>query len=169
MTEANPFPELLLNIREQTACAAQKADEFEDVLSNITNIAHQESAFQNLFDFFTGEQFQGMSFFAVTPEFVDKCKERLLSKNRWDSSYFQLDNLPTFEMSPLETVHLQELAKKIREMHGIAYGWNTNSAMIESGMNSVVKKAASVAVQDRTRQTIKEVVKFLDRQIEESE
>lgn len=25
MTEANPFPELLLNIREQTACAAQKA------------------------------------------------------------------------------------------------------------------------------------------------
>ncbi len=89
-------------------------DEFEDVLSNIINIAHQESAFQNLFDFFADQQVKGMSFFAVTPELVDKCKERLLSKGRWDYSYSQFDHLPTFEMSPLERNHLQELAGKIR-------------------------------------------------------
>ncbi|WP_051036650.1 hypothetical protein [Calothrix sp. PCC 6303] len=50
-------------------------DEFEDILSNITNIAHQKAAFQNIFHFFAGNQFNGMSFFAVTPEFVDKCKK----------------------------------------------------------------------------------------------
>ena len=144
-------------------------DEFEDVLSNIKNITHQETAFQNLFDFFAGQQVRGMSFFAVTPEFVDKCKERILSRGRWNYSYSQFDRLSTFEMSPLEKVHLQDLVKKIREMHGIAYSWDTNSPIIESGLHGVVTKAASIAVQDRTRQTIRETVKFLDRWLEESE
>lgn len=143
-------------------------DEFEDVLSNITNIAHQEAAFQNLFDFFADQQVNGMSFFAITPEFVDKCKERLSNKGRWDYSYSQFDHLPTFEMSPLERHHLQELARKIRELHGIAYGWDTNSSVVESELNSVVGSAASIAVQNRTRQSIREVVKFLDRQFEDA-
>ncbi|MEG3935437.1 MULTISPECIES: BREX system ATP-binding domain-containing protein [unclassified Microcoleus] len=144
-------------------------DEFEDVLSNITNIAHQEMAFQNLFQFFAGQQFQGMSFFAVTPEFVSKCRNRLISKGRWDYDYAQLDALSTFEMSPLEISQLQELTIKIKAFHGIAYGWDTNSSAIELGLTAVVKKTGSIAVQDRTRQTIKEVVKFLDRQLEEIE
>ena len=144
-------------------------DEFEDVLSNITNIAHQEMAFQNLFQFFAGHQFQGMSFFAVTPEFVSKCRNRLISKGRWDYDYAQLDALSTFEMSPLELSQLQELTIKIKDFHGIAYGWDTNSSAIELGLTAIVKKTGTIAVQDRTRQTIKEVVKFLDRQLEEIE
>lgn len=144
-------------------------DEFEDVLSNITNIAHQEIAFQNLFQFFAGQQFQGMSFFAVTPEFVSKCRKRLISKGRWDYDYAQLDALSTFEMSPLELSQLQELTIKIKDFHGIAYGWDTNSSAIELGLTAIVKKTGTIAVQDRTRQTIKEVVKFLDRQLEEIE
>ena len=144
-------------------------DEFEDVLSNITNIAHQEMAFQNLFQFFAGQQFQGMSFFAVTPEFVSKCRNRLISKGRWDYDYAQLDALSTFEMSPLELSQLQELTIKIKDFHGIAYGWDTNSSAIELGLTAIVKKTGTIAVQDRTRQTIKEVVKFLDRQLEEIE
>jgi P-loop Domain of unknown function (DUF2791) len=144
-------------------------DEFEDVLSNITNIAFQEAAFQNLFRFFIGNDFQGISFFAVTPEFVEKCKYLLLSKNRWESSYLQLDNLPTFEMSPLELQHLQDLANKIKDIHGLAYKWDTNSSNIESGIVSVVQKSGNIAVQDRTRQTIKAVISFLDRQLEENQ
>jgi hypothetical protein len=144
-------------------------DEFEDILSNITNIAHQKAAFQNIFHFFAGNQFNGMSFFAVTPEFVDKCKKRLLNKGHWDYDYSQFDQLTTFEMSPLEKSNLQELAKKIQEMHGIAYSWNTKLLSIELGIKSVVDKSASIAVQDRTRQTIKAVVQFLDGQLEENE
>ncbi|MGI8501068.1 MAG: BREX system ATP-binding domain-containing protein, partial [Hassallia sp.] len=144
-------------------------DEFEDVLSNITNIEHQKTAFQNLFQFFAGVQFQGMSFFAVTPDFVDKCKQRLLNRGYWDYDYSPFDTLPTFEMSPVEESNLQELARKIKEMHSIAYCWDTNLASIESGLKSVVKKSASIAVQDRTRQTIKAVIQFLDGELEENE
>ena len=144
-------------------------DEFEDVLSNITNIEHQKAAFQNLFQFFAGNSFQGISFFAVTPEFINKCKERLLNKGYWHYDYSQFDKLITFEMSPLEESNLQKLARKIQEIHGIAYSWDTNLASIELGLISVVKKTASIAVQDRTRQTIKAVVQFLDGQFEENE
>ncbi len=144
-------------------------DEFEDVLSNISSIEHQKAAFQNLFQFFSGNRFQGMSFFAVTPEFVYKCKQRLLNKGHWDYDYSQFDRLPTFEMSPLEEDNLQELCRKISAIHGIAYGWDVNSETIELGLNSVVKRVASIAVQDRTRQTIKAIVQFLDEQLEENE
>lgn len=144
-------------------------DEFEDVLSNISKIDHQEIAFQNLFQFFIGQQFKGMSFFAVTPEFVSKCKHRLLTKNRWDEKYLHLDHIPTFEMSPLEIDHLKELAQKVRVIHGLAYNWDTNTNSIELGLNSVVERLGNIAVQNRTRQTIKEVVKFLDNQLEEEE
>lgn len=143
-------------------------DEFEDVLSNIANIEHQKIAFQNLFQFFASSQFTGMSFFAVTPEFVDKCKDRLLKKGYWDYDYSKFDSLPTFEMSPLEPTNLQELALKIKEMHGIAYSWDTNLTSIRLGIQSIVQKSASMAIQDRTRQTIKEVVQFLDEQFEEN-
>jgi P-loop Domain of unknown function (DUF2791) len=144
-------------------------DEFEDVLSNIANIEHQKAAFQNLFQFFAGKQFQGMSFFAVTPEFIARCKERILNKGHWDYDYSQFDKLATFEMSPIEEKNLQELARKIKEIHGIAYCWNTNSVSIESSLTSVVKKLASGGIQDRTRQAIRGVVQFLDGQLEENE
>lgn len=144
-------------------------DEFEDVIYNITNIAHQNAAFQNLFQFFSSHQFQGMSFFAVTPGFVQKCINRLESKGYWDYDYSRFKELPTFEMSSLEMEHLQELARKIREIHGVAYSWDTNSSVIESGLTALVRRTASIAVQDRTRQTIRQVVQFLDQQLEESE
>ena len=144
-------------------------DEFEDVLSNISNINHQEIAFQNLLQFFSGQQFKGMSFFAVTPEFVFKCKHRLSTRDRLDERYVHLDKIPTFEMSPLEINHLKELAQKVRVIHGLAYDWDTNTNSIELGLNSIVERLGNIAVQNRTRQTIKEVVKFLDNQLQEEE
>ncbi|MEA5477851.1 BREX system ATP-binding domain-containing protein [Pseudanabaena galeata UHCC 0370] len=144
-------------------------DEFEDVLSNISNINHQEIAFQNLLQFFSGQQFKGMSFFAVTPEFVFKCKHRLSTRDRLDERYVHLDKIPTFEMSPLEINDLKELAQKVRVIHGLAYDWDTNTNSIELGLNSVVERLGNIAVQNRTRQTIKEVVKFLDNQLQEEE
>jgi len=136
-------------------------DEFEDVIYNLNNINWQESAFRNLFKFHSGKQFPGMTYFAVTPGFVENCKELLLKKNRWDYDYSRFDLLPTFQMSPLEINELNNVAQKIMRVHSIAYEW-------EPGINntiqlfSVVKRFASIQVQDRTRQTICEVVKVLD-------
>lgn len=75
-------------------------DEFEDVIHNMRNIQHQESAFWNLFQFYGAKKFSGMTYFAVTPDFAKKCKSLLLNKGRWDYDYSLFDNLSTFEMSP---------------------------------------------------------------------
>ncbi|GAB4367742.1 MAG: hypothetical protein Kow00121_06300 [Elainellaceae cyanobacterium] len=144
-------------------------DEFEDIVYNISNIEHQKVAFQNLFQFFFGNFFTGMSFFAITPGFVEKCKYRLMTKGCWDYDYSHFDALPTFEMSPLEESHLQELAEKIRQFHGIAYDWDTNTLTVEKSLKCIVVKAASTPLQDRTRYTICEVVKCLDQLLEDDE
>lgn len=144
-------------------------DEFEDVIHNIKNINHQEAAFWNLFDFYMSNEFHGMTYFAVTPDFARKCKTLLLQKGRWDYDYSMFDKLPTFEMSPLTAEELQELALKILEVHGIAYDWEPDMVMKMSDLKAIVAKTASVQVQDRARQTIKDIVKYLDRLIEDTE
>ena len=144
-------------------------DEFEDIVYNIRNIEHQKVAFQNLFQFFFGNLFTGMSFFAITPGFVDKCKYRLEMKGCRDYNYSHFDDLPTFEMSPLDESCLQELAEKIRQFHGIAYDWDTNKLIVEKSLKHIVVKAASTPLQDRTRYTICEVVKCLDQLLENHE
>ena len=72
-------------------------------------------------------------------------------------------------MSPLTAEELQELALKIFEVHGIAYDWEPDSVMKMHELKVIVAKAASVQVQDRARQTIKEIVRHLDRLLEDME
>jgi len=144
-------------------------DEFEDVVSNLKNIKYQEDAFWNLFEFYSGKQYPGMSFYAVTPDFAQKCKDLLLDKDRWDFDYSRFEKLPTFQMSPLDVEELTDLAMKILETHGIAYSWEPDLEMKSSELKSIVKKAASVQVQDRARHTITAVVKSLDRLFEDHE
>ena len=144
-------------------------DEFEDVLNNMTRIDFQEAAFKNLFQFFGGKRFPGMSFFAVTPAFVMKCKERLLQKGRWDFDYARLDSLPTFEMSPLTAAELQELSDRILRTHADAYAWNPLAHIGIGDLRAIVERAAKVPIQDRARQTIRQYVATLDRLLEGSE
>ena len=144
-------------------------DEFEDVVTNLNNVAHQEAAFWNLFQFYFGKQFPGMSFYAVTPEFVDKCVALLLGKGRWDYDYDRFQAIPTFQMTPLDVEELEELAMRILEAHGIAYEWEPDLVMRATELDKIVRKAASVQIQDRARHTIITVVKALDRLLEENQ
>lgn len=144
------------------------ADEFEDVIYGLTRADFQMSAFLNLFRMADGA-FQGLSFYAVTPGFVNKCKTALLRKGYEDYDYARFDKLPTFEMSPLLVGQLEELAEKVLETHGIAYGWEPDSIMRMSQFREIVRRAAAVQVEDRTRQTIKQMVKSLDELLESSE
>ncbi len=141
-------------------------DEFEDVIHNIKNIKHQQSAFWNLFKFYSGKHFPGMTFYAVTLDFVNKCKKVLLSKQVWDYDFNRFDALETFEMSPLNEQELYDLAVKIMETHAIAFKWETDLFMEASELRTLVGKAASVQIQDRVRYTIREIVKALDRYLE---
>lgn len=107
-----------------------------------------------------------MSFYAVTPEFVDKCIRLLMQKHRWDYDYARFRALPTFQMSPLEINELKELARRIRQAHGIAYDWQPGSVMKASQLDAIVRNAASIQIQDRARHTITSVVKSLDNLLE---
>ncbi len=140
-------------------------DEFEDIITNLSNIAYQQDAFWNLFQFYSGKSFPGKTFYAVTPEFVEKCKIRLQLKGKWDYDFSRFEELPTFEMSPLTTKELEELAIKILVAHAVAYDWEPDLKLKGSQLQRIVRKAASSQIQDRARYTIVSVVKFLDELI----
>jgi hypothetical protein len=144
-------------------------DEFEDVLTNLNNISWQESAFWNLFLFFSGKRFPGKSFYAVTPAFTEKCKQRLLMKGKWDYDYSRFDHLPTFQMSPLGAVELLELSKRILQTHMKGYNYvipQTKVRSIQQAVKQTVQRSAQSPVQDRARHTIREVVQYLDEGIQ---
>jgi hypothetical protein len=136
-------------------------DEFEDVLTNLNRVNWQEAAFWNLFRFVSGTRFSGKTFFAVTPSFVQKCKNCLIQKGRWDINLADFDALKHFEMSPLSSEDLLLLAKRITEVHERAYGVIVD-INVRARMNDSVVLAARSAVQDRTRQAIRRAVEILD-------
>jgi hypothetical protein len=144
-------------------------DEFEDVITNLRNVAHQEAAFWNLFHFYSGKQFPGKTFYAVTPEFVEKCKIRLLKKGRWDMDLSMFDALPKFEMSPLSRPHLFSLGEKIVDVHRLAYEWNGQFSVGRDDLETWMKEATAVQLQDRTRQAITLMVKRLDSLFQDAE
>ncbi len=137
-------------------------DEFEDVITNLRNVKHQEAAFWNLFHFYSGKQFPGKTFYAVTPEFVEKCKTRLREKGRWDMDLSMFDALPKFEMSPLELSHLVLLGEKIVAIHRLAYEWDSQLPVSRDDVETWMRDASLVQLQDRTRQAITTTVKRLD-------
>lgn len=140
-------------------------DEFEDVLTNLSRVEWQEKAFWNLFLFFSGKRFPGITYYAVTPGFAQKCKDRLIDQGRLDFDYRRFDHLPTFEMSPLEEPELQELAKRIVTAHATANDYTPGSGLLDM-VKQVVAREARSPVQDRARHTIREVVKALDDAME---
>ena len=142
-------------------------DEFEDVITNLNNISYQESAFWNLFTFYAGRKFPGISFFAVTPQFVEKCKTLLMRKGKWDYDFSRFEVIPSFQISPLDKAQLRSLTLKIAKVHGLAYDWKPTSEISEKEMDSVIDEAISVPVQDRTRQAICSIVRFLDQIFQE--
>ena len=110
-----------------------------------------------------------MSFYAVTPGFVSNCKALLLSKGFWDYDYSRFEALSTFEMSPLEDGELVELSDRIVQAHAVAFKWDPEQAVTREEVVAVVQAAAATRTADRARHTIREVVKALDRRLEDDE
>jgi hypothetical protein len=156
----------LRDLRMLSAAAGLKGvivlfDEFENMLAGLRRQDYQVGAFWNLLKFGRQKEFPGLSAFAVTPEFI-----KLLGEVSSELSEFA--EFPVFEMQPLETSHLQELALRIRDTHAVAFGWNARAGMGDAALRAVVQRTAAVPVQDRSRQTIKQVVKALDAAFEEA-
>ncbi|MBN1900236.1 DUF2791 family P-loop domain-containing protein [Candidatus Sumerlaeota bacterium] len=49
-------------------------DEFEDIIYNMTRLDQKKMSFCNMFELFYGHNYRAQAYFAVTPDFVQKCK-----------------------------------------------------------------------------------------------
>jgi len=141
-------------------------DEFEDVIQNLNRRNLQEAAFLNLFRFFDGDRFPGMSYFAVTPDFVAKCKTELLERGMYDFDYERFDQLPCFEMEPIQRPELDELARRIRAIHAVAYDGGTGRSLPDVELDKIVDKLWAVRSPERVRRAIQGIVKALDDRLD---
>lgn len=142
-------------------------DEFEDVIQNLNRRNLQEAAFLNLFRFFDGDRFPGMSYFAVTPDFVEKCKSELLVRGVYDFDYGRFDKLPSFEMEPIQRSEFAELAERIRSVYGIAYDCDARRLLSDRDLGRTVDRLWAVQSPDRVRRAIQGIVKALDDRLDQ--
>lgn len=141
-------------------------DEFEDVIQNLPRRDYQEEAFLNLFRFFAGERFPGMAYFAVTPDFVAKCKDELMSRGVIDFDFGRFARLPFFEMREITEKDFLELAEKIRAVHSTAFNWNAAAALPDIELSRLADKLWSLRTPERVRLAIQGVVETLDELFE---
>lgn len=120
----------------------------------------------NLFRFFAGDRYPGMSYFAVTPDFIVKCKAELLNRGVYDFDYRQFDQLPSFEMAPISQDQFLLLARRIREMHGAAYGWQAEKSFFDKKLVTLVNELWAISSPERIRRSIQGVVRALDGNLE---
>ena len=142
-------------------------DEFEDVIQNLERRNFKEAAFLNLFRFFGGERFPGRSYFAVTPEFAQKCKLELLKRGVYDFDYERFDQLPFFRLSPIELRDLVVWAKRARRTHSLAYGWNAEQDLPDAELRALCEQLMKVESPDKVRQAIIALVHEMDTRLEE--
>lgn len=143
-------------------------DEFEDVIQNLNRRDYQQEAFLNLFRFFGGERFPGMAYFAVTPEFVAKCKTELMSRGVFDFDFNRFSKLPFFEMGAIAEADFLTLAKKIRAVHSIAFDWRADTSLKDRELKRLTDALWSVRTPERVRLAIQGVVEALDERFESS-
>ncbi|MBX3195840.1 MAG: DUF2791 family P-loop domain-containing protein [Microbacteriaceae bacterium] len=142
-------------------------DEFEDVVHNLNNRTYQQTAFVNLFRFFDGHRFPGMTYFAVTPDFSAMCKDELMSRQVYGFPVSRFDKLKHFEMSRIHAVELRDLARRIRGVHAVAYEWDADEEMDDSDIEELIAQLARRSTQDQTRQAIIGIVEHLDELLNE--
>ncbi len=141
-------------------------DEFEDVIQNLNNIKLQQDAFVNLFRLFSGADFHGQSYFAVTPEFSYKCRERLYEKYVYDFPVERFDDLERLEVTPIGSTDFEFLARTIRRTHGVAYEWDAQGHLPDDDLAAAVSSMFRNPGSDQVRQAVKGTVALLDDRLD---
>ena len=107
-----------------------------------------------------------MSYFAVTPEFSEKCRSRLYEKFAYHFPVDRFDDLPRYEMAPIRRPDFLSLAKEIRRTHGRAYGWDAEAEVDDRQLKAEVAVLFSRSRADQIRQAVQGLVGVLDRRFE---
>lgn len=142
-------------------------DEFEDVIQGLNNREYQQRAFWNLFEFFRGRRFPGPCYFAVTPDFVEKCKDELLRRGVYEFPYERFDQLPAFQLEPISVEDFFDLGLRIRELHQIAYEWDARHELSSEDIDQLGRSVYARPSPDRVRQAVKALVDQLDELLDE--
>lgn len=142
-------------------------DEFEDVIQNMNNIRLEQAAFVNLFRLFNGQDFPGRSYFAVTPEFSYKCRERLFDKFVYSFPVERFDELERLEMTPIEAEDFGVLASLIRSVHGRAYEWDADNEYADHEVEDLVTSLFANTSADQVRQAVEGLVESLDQRLDD--
>ena len=141
-------------------------DEFEDVVQNLGRRDYQQQAFENLFRFFRGRRYPGLTYFAVTPDFINKCKDELLSKEVYDFDYDEFDLLPSKEIEPIGRTEFLTLSHTIRLVHGTAYAWDALNGLPDFELEELADELFSVYSPDSVRRSVQRLVEVLDGRME---
>jgi hypothetical protein len=139
-------------------------DEFEDVIQNLRHWHREQTAFQNLRGI--ADHFPGSSYFAVTPEFVSRSRRQLRDRYADASLPEWFDGLARLRFEPIANGQVLDLARRIRTVHGLAYGWDADRALPDDRLRRVVEDGFAAAAPDRVRQATKRVVGTLDHLLE---
>lgn len=129
-------------------------DEFEDVVTNLDRSDYRRKALENLVAFIDGENFSGLSYFAVTPEFTQRW--------RWLPAGAALVGKPSFALTPPDRADIKRLAHTIRAVHAIAYDLDPDEMLCDADLEREVERLLGISSQDRIRQTIEGIVEVLD-------
>jgi hypothetical protein len=86
----------------------------------------------------------------------------LLSRGAIDYDFSQFDQLPAFEMAPIDSEMITQLGCKIRQVHSIAYEWDGCSAVPDAELSRACRTLGSSPLPDRVRKAIVGIVKVLD-------
>lgn len=141
-------------------------DEFEDVIQNLNNIRHEQSAFDNLFRLCDGRDHSGTCYFTVTPDFSNKCRSRLYEKAIYSFPVERFDELDRFRMTRITVDDANLLASRVRDMHGIAYEWDAATELPDHELRRVVDSLMATGSADQVRQAVIGIVRTLDERLE---
>ena len=137
-------------------------DEVEDILTNLNNIRWQKICFENLFKIFDDRAFRGRAYFAVTPDFVKKCRARLLNRGEYYFPTDKFERLTNIKMSPVTEKEFFQVAVKICEVHKIAYSWPAEDYFNDSDLDQYITEAYKRSSIDQVRQATTGLITKLD-------
>lgn len=141
-------------------------DEFEDVISNMTK-AQQIRAFYHLFGFYSGK-YLGLAVFAVTPDFVSKCRDVILRKSILDFPIRDFEQLPSLAFPPLGERELHEFCHRIMDLYEHAYQFKfpKRAALLQALSDLSIQTSRSTFL-DQPRYIAKQTTKMLDAYLED--
>ena len=76
------------------------------------------------------------------------------------------EQLPSFEMDPIQLIQFLELSARIRNVYGLAYEIDPKGLLPDADLKRAVEQVWNVSSPDRVRRSIQAVVKALDDRLE---